>query len=368
MTACRRERGKLLAMQPARLCAVLLVLAAACHKASGEDEEDKPATALVTCKPIAAGEVEETLEVSGVIAPPPKVDAIVSSPVAGRVGKVAVEEGDTVLAGALLAVIEDPALPAGSLEARAQVASAQAAKTAADQELAREEHLVAAGISAKKDLDDARAKAAAAAADLDAARARAGLATAQLARRELRAPHAGVVLHLWKRTGESVDGTTATPVAEVADVSALELRAQLPPAQLARVRDGMPASVRVVGSDTSISATVTRVAPAVDTTTLLGTVRVQLASAAGAPVGSAASGWIVLGVHPGVLVPESALRRSMAGADEIVVCDHDVARVREVVVGSRSARGAEIAKGLTAGEQVVVDHALGLEEGQPLRH
>jgi len=27
----------------------------------------------------------------------------------------------------------------------------------------------------------------------------------------------------------------------------------------------------------------------------------------------------------------------------------------------------EIAKGLAAGEQVVVDHALGLEEGQPLR-
>jgi RND family efflux transporter MFP subunit len=340
----------------------------ACQRQAAAPEEDKPEPAAVTCKPVASAEVEDTIEVTGVIAPPPKLDAIVSSPVAGRVGRVTVEEGDHVEAGALLAVIEDPALPAGSVEARAAVAAATATKAAADQEVARQERLVGSGIGARKDLDDARAKAAAAAAELDAANARSGLANQQLARRELRAPHAGVVLHLWKRTGESVDGTTATPVAEVADVSALELRAQLPPAQLARVRDGMPASVRVVGSDTSISATVTRVAPAVDTTTLLGTVRVQLASAAGAPVGSAASGWIVLGVHPGVLVPESALRRSMAGADEIVVCDHDVARVREVVVGSRSARGAEIAKGLTAGEQVVVDHALGLEEGQPLRH
>jgi len=71
---------------------------------------------------------------------------------------------------------------------------------------------------------------------------------------------------------------------------------------------------------------------------------------------------------PGVRVPESALRRSMTGADELVVCDHDVARVRVVEVGSRSAAGVEIAKGLAAGEQIVVDHALGLEDGQPLRH
>jgi len=349
------------------MLAVALALAG-CHKAAGEDEDDKPAAAAVTCKAIATSEVAETVELSGVIAPPPKVDAIVSSPVAGRVGKVAVEEGDKVEAGALLAVIEDPALPAGSLEARAQVASAQAAKSAADQELAREERLVGAGISAKKDLDDARAKAAAAAADLDAARARAGLATQQLARRELRAPHAGIVLHLWKRTGESVDGTTATPVAEVADTTTLELRAQLPPAQLARVHDGLPASVRVAGADHSLAAIVRRVAPAVDATTLLGTVRVELDGKVTAPVGSAATGWIVLAKHPGLVVPEAALRRSMTGADELVVCDKDVARVRTVDVGQRSSDGAEIVKGLAAGEHVVVDHVLGLEEGQPLRH
>jgi len=174
------------------------------------------------------------------------------------------------------------------------------------------------------------------------------------------------VLHLWKRTGESVDGTTATPVAEVADISVLELRAQLPPAQLAKVHDGMAASVRVVGGD-PLAASVARVSPAVDAQTLLGTVRVQLSGSVTAPVGSAAVGWIVLAKRAGLVVPESALRRSMTGADELVVCDHGVARVRAVEVGQRGENGVEIAKGLAAGEQVVVDHALGLEEGQPLR-
>ena len=59
-----------------------------------------------------------------------------------------------VEAGAVLATIEDPALPAGSLEAKAAVASAQAAKAAADQELARQERLVSSGIGARRDREE----------------------------------------------------------------------------------------------------------------------------------------------------------------------------------------------------------------------
>src|SRR5690349_20403052 len=111
-----------------------LVLGACRHET--DEGDDKPTAAAVTCQPVKATDVDDTIEVTGIIAPPPKVDAIVSSPIAGRVGQVAIEAGDHVEAAALLAVIEDPALPAGSLEARAAVAAAQAAKTAADQELA----------------------------------------------------------------------------------------------------------------------------------------------------------------------------------------------------------------------------------------
>src|SRR5262249_47481055 len=97
--------------------ASLLAYMVACRReASDAGDEDKPAAAAVTCAPAAAATIDDTIEVSGVIAPPPRLAAIVSSPIAGRVGQVAVEEGDRVAAGALLAVIEDPALPAGSVE------------------------------------------------------------------------------------------------------------------------------------------------------------------------------------------------------------------------------------------------------------
>jgi RND family efflux transporter MFP subunit len=340
--------------------------ALACRGAPEEEHREEAPPAAVTCEVALAGDVEEVVEVVGQIAPPPAADAILSSPVAGRVGQVTVEEGDRVKAGALLAIVEDPALPAGTIEARAQVASAQAAREAADLELARQTRLVGAGIGARRELDEARTKAATTTAELDAARAREGLANRQLARRELRAPRGGIVLHLWRRAGESVDGTSATPIVEIADLAVLELRAQVPPRALMALREGQAAAVSAAGVDAPIAAKVARVAPAVDPATLLGTVRVELAGAARLPVGSAATARIVVGTHRGLAVPAQALRRSLTGADELVVCDGATARVRAVTVGQRGTTVVEIAQGLADGERIVVDHVLGLEEGQAL--
>jgi RND family efflux transporter MFP subunit len=347
---------------------VAMLAMAACHGGAdaGGDDEDKAAPAAVTCEPAAAADVAQTVDVSGVIAPPPKLDAIVSSSIAGRVAQVAVEAGDRVIAGAPLAMIEDPALPAGSLEAKAAVNSAQAAKAAADQELARQQRLVDTGIGARRDLDDARAKATAASAELDAANARAGLANTQLARREVRAPRAGTILHVWKRVGESVDGTTATAIAEIADLSVLELHAQVPPAGLVQLREGMAATAHMLGVNDEVHATVVRVAPAVDATTLLGLVRLRLDSSGPLEVGTAASARIVVASTRGVVVPASALRRSLVGADEVVVCDGTTARIREVKVGERDDHGVQLEDGVKPGERIVVDHVLGLVDGQPL--
>ena len=350
-------------MRSSAVVALLALLA--CHKQAADEDEDKPAPAAVTCQQAEQGTISDVVDVSGVIAPPPKLDAVVSSPVAGRVAQVAVEEGDKVAAGQLLAVIEDPALPAGSLEAKAAVESAKAQKLAADQEVARQERLVTAGIGARKDLDDAKAKQAAAAAEVAASAARSGLAGAQLARREIRAPRAGVVLHLQRKVGESVDGTANTPIAEIADLSVLELHAQVAPASLAPLREGMPATVTPAGVDKPITGQVVRVAPAVDPQTLLGLVRVQLASADNVKVGVAATGQIAIAQRPGLRVPASALRRSVTGEDEVVVCAGNVASVRKVTIGNRGP-SVEIKDGIKPGESVVIDHVLGLEDGQPL--
>src|SRR5262249_8597026 len=62
----------------------------------------------------------------------------------------------------------------------------------------------------------------------------------------------------------------------------------------------------------------------------------------------------------------SALRRSLVGEDEVVVCGGGTAHVRKVAIGNRGEQGVEIKDGLQAGELVVGDHVLGLQEHQPL--
>lgn len=344
--------------------AELWLLLAACGAPAATEHDEAP-PAAVTCQVIAARDVDDVVELTGVIAPPPTRDAVLSAPIAGRVAQVVVEEGDRVAAGALIAAVDDPTLPAGRRESEAQLVAARAVRDAAEVEVVRQRKLLERGISARRELDDATTKAAAAAAELTSAEARVGLATQQLARRELRAPFAGVVLHVWRRAGEHVDGTAATPIAEVADISALEVRAQVAPRTLLALHEGLAARVEVLGLP-AIPAAVTRVAPAVDAATLLGTVRLALHGAPALPVGSPASAHVVTAQHRGLVVPAAAVRRSDTGSDELVVCAGNAAHVRAVTIGQRSGATVEVVHGLAAGEAIVVDHALGLADGQPL--
>jgi hypothetical protein len=174
------------------------------------------------------------------------------------------------------------------------------------------------------------------------------------------------VLHIHRRVGETVDASGGTPIAEIADVAKLELHAQATPAVLARLRDGMHASVHVLGIDTPIEATIARVPPAVDPVTLLGVVRLSLASSAGVKVGTSASAQVTVAAKPGFRVPATALRRSMVGEDEVVACASGVAHVKQVKIGERTDKAVAITEGLAAGDRVVVDHPLGLVEGQAL--
>jgi hypothetical protein len=56
----------------------------------------------------------------------------------------------------------------------------------------------------------------------------------------------------------------------------------------------------------------------------------------------------------------------MIGADEVIACVAGVAQVRAVTIGRRGEATEEIATGIAAGDAIVVDHVLGLEDGQPL--
>lgn len=353
------------------LAVVVLVALSGCPHAAAP--EDGPSVSThVSCVPARAGSMNDYVALRGVIAVPPERDALVAPVVAGRIVEIAVHEGDHVRRGDLIARTEDPALAAGVIDASARVAAALASADTAHAALARAERLLAEGIVARRDVEEARALAVGADSELAAARGTRGLASAQRGRARLTAPIDGVVVHVLRRVGELADGTPATPIVEIADLSVLELVGNVEAADLVRLALDSTVDVIVDALPREhFPGHIRTIAPTVDSATSLGEVRIALDEAARLRLGMAGAATITVGQpRDAMLVPAEAVRRAVEGHDEVVVCEGTGravrARVQTVELGARTDREIEIVSGLRAGELVVTTHVVGLDDGTAL--
>lgn len=360
-----------------RLLWIALLLVAGCTRDAGEEEEGDAPPVPVTCEPVRGGDGAGSIALRGVVSAPPDRDAVVAPAVAGRLSEVRVREGDRVKAGDLLASVDDPSLGAAVGEQEAARAGAAAALRSAETALARAKRLLAKGIAAQKEVEEAEARRAAAAAELRAIDARRSGAVRQAGRAHVKAPISGVVVRLYRHAGELVDGTPATPIAEVADPSRLELKADVAASDLVRVVEGTPVTIRLDAvPGEKLAGQVVFVSPAVDPASSLGVVRasIEMPPSGAVHLVLGLSGAIELPVvgRPGaVTVPAVAVRRSPEGGEEVVVCGKKgadmVAAVRPVAVGGHAGEVVEIRSGLEVGERVVTEHVLGLEDGARLQ-
>jgi HlyD family secretion protein len=215
-------------------------------------------------------------------------DSAVSPKTSGRIREVTVREGDTVKAGAVIAILDDEQVRAREQQAVAMVRQAEARLAAAEAQLAQAEAshaqarwdrdafatLFQRGLIAEQQARQAenseRTQAAmvvaatrqVAAAQADADRARAQLEEAKANRQDLRvvAPFAGTVATRTAEPGEVV--TAGTPIITLIDLSQVYLRGFVPEGQIGRVRVGQPARVYLDSAPTQpIEAFVSRVDP-----------------------------------------------------------------------------------------------------------
>src|SRR5215831_2082963 len=188
-------------IRPTMWMAAGLVCAVACK--GGEPAKEEGGHAEVSAKTIVVvpQAFTETLGAMGTVAARPGHVATLSAPAAGRVSKVNVAIGQIVQADQVLVEMDQ-----APFQAAAQ--AADAAYAAAEQAHARLERLVAEGIAARKDLEQAAA---------DVARTRADVAAAHRAEQLsiITAPFAGVVTRMNATIGASVD--PSQPLVEVAD-------------------------------------------------------------------------------------------------------------------------------------------------------
>jgi HlyD family secretion protein len=270
--------------------------------------------------PVQVVDLTQRLRVSGQVQPLRQVN--VSPRESGRLAELLVDQGDEVVAGQLLARMDYGDLASGIRQAQARIqelqarlaeqqagerpqviAAAQARVDAArsqvdlaQRELERIQALVQAGVVARSELDQRSARLEQAQADLRAAQqelerlqlgsrpetlqqiqAQIAQAQAELAQRqsrladtEVRAPFSGVVVQRFAEVGSFVAPTTAASDATAASSSSIlalaqgiEVRAEVPEAQIAQVRVGQPVEIRSLAyPDRLVQGRVKRIAPA----------------------------------------------------------------------------------------------------------
>lgn len=350
-----------------RTCAPLLAAAVLGGCGAHDAGESAAPPVKVRVASVETHDFAATLRVSGRIAPPVDRQASVSASVAGRVQDVFAREGLRVRRDEVLARVDARPLDDAARSAEAALERAKADAAYRRDVAKRSRDLYDKGVVARQDADaDASAAVAADAAVVEATSA---LSSARRNRAwaEVRAPFDGVVVRVLRHPGEQVDGTAATPIAEIAGIDPLEVSLDAPPEALARLHVGDDAEV-TAGSGAPLAARVTRVAGSLDAASLVGGVRLRFrgggpALALGTPVDVR----LTLERLPGaVAVPKRAVRRNAEGAPEVVAVVAGKAKATPVTLGPEDGPLVAVRSGLKSGDVVVVDDPLGLPDGAAL--
>ncbi len=345
-----------------RIAATALLVAGACRPAAEEHEEPVPVE--VHCVPVTRQSIDVVETLHGRVAAPPGGDLPVASQVPGRIVRVLVHEGDPVAAGAIVAEIDGANSRDALTQADSTVVQAKAGQANATATLDRTRQLVARGIAAKQDLDDAVARADQARAAVNAAIAAADLARRTLGRVSVTSSFEGVATHVWRGPGALVDGTAATPIIQLAASVLAEFDADATERQLVGIAPGQTASVALATAEGTITGAVHARSTSLDPATGLGLVRIAMDAKGPVTLGVFGTARVTLGKRENVLVvPSTAIRGAVADGAEVAVCKDARSEVHAVQVGWRDDDRVELTGGLTEGERIAVDHVLGLENG-----
>jgi HlyD family secretion protein len=354
-----------------------------------------PEPEVVQTATVRRGPLQVTVEEEGEIR---VVDRyVITAPVSAFLQRLDLEVGDLVEAGQVLARFESPRSaildPRSRTEADARLAAARAgladaeavaAQTEAD--LGRLTRLHETGAATAQALEQARAEAVRARAALDAARAelraaeaavsRGGPASSLQAQNEVRAPAAGRVLAVHKRSeGPVIPGE---PLVEVGDTERLQVEAEILSTDAVRIRPGSRVILDQWGGDHTLEATVAKVDPqGVTRVSALGVeerrVRVVADMVSGPEdyrglgPGYRVLARFVIWEDPDALQAPTAALFRQDGGWAVFVVDEGRAVLRSVGAVREAGLWTQIEEGLEEGEVVIVHPGNDVEEGARIR-
>ena len=362
-------------MKKVLICGIALVVIACGgeKKAAPAEPATRSPKAMqgVKTEPVTVTTFQKTIDTTGTVAFNQNRSTQVLSPISGPVSRINVNVGSRVSRGEALALVSSPDFAAAVSALRKAEATARNARRIAelDAQLFKNDAI------ARRDYEQAQTDAVNAEADRDAAvQQLQSLGVDQATINEvrenhpvpnlggvIRAPISGTVVEKLISPGQLLQSTT--PCFTVADLSDVWVYANVFEADLASVHLGDTAEISTGGGQT-LTGRVDNIAAVVDPNTRAVAVRIDVANPGEV---LKRDFYVHVQLHSrtpvqGILVPVSAILRDDQNLPFVFVTKPDgTYERRKVELGSRTGDRQEIRSGLNAGDSIVVEGALFLQ-------
>lgn len=337
-------------------------------------------------------DVEQTVLASGVLQAIEQVD--VGAQVSGQVTYLAVEAGQQVKQGDLLAEI-DPLIAQNNLKtAEAELASRRAQLKIKQAQLKqnelawrRQQQMFSQEASSRADLESAEAQLAvtraelqSAQADIDSAFIKVERTKTELGYNRIQAPMDGTVVSIVTRQGQTLAASQTVPtLLKLANLDTMTVKAQISEADVTKVRAGMPVYFTLIGDpDTRYHATLrtvelapTNINEQTASTTTTSNAAIYYYALFDVPnpdhqlrVAMTTQVTIVLGERKQVLaIPQTALGKKLGDNEyEVSLLKDDQQReTRRIKTGMKDDIKIEVQSGLNEQDKVILD------QGKPVQ-
>lgn len=345
------------------LCGTLVLSVAGCSRQSDNAEEPEAGVPITVTQAMLR---DVPVEISSTGRLESRAAPAVAAEVDGRVMRLAVDEGENVAQGAVLAELDATMPRLEQQAARAELQRLRAMRENAQARANRLRDLRGKGFVSVEQLDDAEAALAMARAEEGAVEARLRLAEDQLARTVVRAPLAGSIQTRLVSIGDFVK--RGSPLFEIA--TSAKLRAVLPfpeslGTQLAAGQAVSLSSALVPGF--VAKGVIAEIRPSVGRNSRAVWAVVDIENPGQWRPGATVRGEVVVAVHRNaVLVPAQALVRRPAG-EVVYLIEQGQARQRMVSSGVQIDGLVEVDGSIAAGDSIAVEGAAYLSEGAAVR-
>lgn len=317
-----------------------------------------PALTVTVAQPETQA-LEQRLEANGSIAA--WQEASVGAELSGlRLATVNANVGDVVRKGQVLAVLAGETTQAESLQAKAALAQAEAARETAKADADRARSIQDSGALSASQIAQYLMQEKVAQAQWDAAKAAYAATEVRLANTRVLAPDDGVISARPATVGAVVG--SGQELFRLVRQGRLEWRAEVTADEVVRVQAGQKAQVMVNGVE-PVTGTVRAVAPTADPQTRNVLVYVDLPRQAGLRAGTFARGSFALGRTQALTVPAPAVVVRDGHSYVFVIGAEHKAEARKIGTGRRTGDRVEVLEGLKPQDAVAVQGAGFLNDG-----